>query len=75
MVRPDIEIRPNPAEVAQWFEAPLDFILDPANHKREPMVFGGRTVHTWQIDWQEHRIWGVTATLLVNLARRYDWRG
>lgn len=75
MIPPDLELQPNPSEVAQWFEAPLDFIMDPANHKREPFEIAGRTVQTWRIDWQEHRIWGVTATVLVNLSRRYDWRG
>jgi 8-oxo-dGTP pyrophosphatase MutT (NUDIX family) len=73
MVPPDLELQPNPAEVAQWFEAPLDFVLDPANQRREPIEWAGGTYHTWRIDWQEHRIWGVTAGILVNLSRRYGW--
>ena len=34
VVPPDLEISPNPTEVAQWFEAPVDFVFDPANHDR-----------------------------------------
>jgi len=73
MVPPDLDLRPNPAEVAQWFEAPLDFVFDPANQRRERIEWEGGTYHTWRIDWQEHQIWGVTAGILVNLSRRYGW--
>lgn len=41
VVPPDIEINPNPTEVAQWFEAPLDFVLDPANQKQHWIEFEG----------------------------------
>jgi 8-oxo-dGTP pyrophosphatase MutT (NUDIX family) len=70
LVPPDLTLTPNPAEVAGWFEAPLDFVLDPANQRRMSAEFRGRTRHYYQIDWQEHRIWGATAAMLVNLTRR-----
>ena len=70
LVPPDLELVPNPAEVAGWFEAPLDFVLDPANQRRMSAEFRGRTRHYYQIDWQDRRIWGATAAMLVNLARR-----
>lgn len=65
-----LDLRPNPEEVAAWFEAPLDFVLDPANQKRMSAEFRGRTRHHYQIDWDGHKIWGATAAMLVNLARR-----
>ena len=72
---PDIEIRPNPAEVAQWFEAPAGFVLDPANQAVVTMDFNG-TAHSFiEIMWREHRIWGVTGAICHNLARRLDWHG
>lgn len=71
----DSPIRPNPHEVAEWFEAPLDHLLDPANHVQDPYVIGGRTIHIWTIHWNGHRIWGATAMILINLARRLDWAG
>ncbi|MCL6740519.1 CoA pyrophosphatase [Sphingomonas sp. RB56-2] len=70
LVPPDLNLTPNPAEVAGWFEAPLAFVLDPANQRRMSAEFRGRTRHYYQIDWNDRRIWGATAAMLVNLARR-----
>jgi len=75
VVRPDIEINPNPTEVAQWFEAPATFVLDPANHVERQVEWEGTLRTYYEIQWQEHQIWGVTAALLVNLSRRLRWRG
>jgi len=70
VVPPDLELVPNPDEVADWFEAPLDFVLNPANQRQMTAEFRGRTRHYYQIDWQGRRIWGATAAMLVNLTRR-----
>jgi len=75
VVPPDLELNPNPAEVAQWFEAPLGFVFDPANQRRKLREVEGREVHYWDIQWREHRIWGVTGGLIVNLSRRLAWHG
>lgn len=75
VVSPDVEIQPNPAEVAQWFEAPMHHIFDPANQHRKTMDRNGRQVSFWEILWQDHRIWGVTGALVVNLSRRLGWHG
>jgi 8-oxo-dGTP pyrophosphatase MutT (NUDIX family) len=73
MVPPDLPLAPHEHEVAAWFEAPLSFLLDPANHQRMTADFQGRARHYYQIDWQGRRIWGATAAILVNLTRRLDW--
>lgn len=70
VVPPELDLTPNPDEVADWFEAPLDFVLDPANQRRMTGEFRGRTRHYYQIDWQGRHIWGATAAMLVNLSRR-----
>jgi 8-oxo-dGTP pyrophosphatase MutT (NUDIX family) len=70
LIPPDLELTANPEEVADWFEAPLDFVLDPANQRQMTAEFKGRTRHYYQIDWQDRRIWGATAAMLVNLTRR-----
>lgn len=70
VIPPDLELRPDPAEVADWFEAPLAFILDPANHTRHSVVLNARARSYIQIDWQSYRIWGATAAMIVNLSRR-----
>lgn len=71
----DIEISPNPTEVAQWFEAPADFVLDPANQVERWVEWEGGMRPYYEIQWQEHCIWGVTAAILVNLSRRLRWHG
>ena len=73
LVPPDLPLAPHEHEVADWFEAPLSFLLDPANQQRMTAEFQGRTRHYYQIDWQGRRIWGATAAMLVNLSRRLEW--
>ena len=70
---PDLPLVPNPEEVSSWFEPPLAFVLDPANHARKEAVFEGALHPYTEIMWQEHRIWGVTAAIIANLAKRLNW--
>lgn len=70
VIPPDLELAPNPAEVADWFEAPLDFVLNPANQRQMTAEYRGRMRHYYQIDWNGRHIWGATAAMLVNLSRR-----
>ena len=73
LIPPDLAIVPNPVEVADWFEAPLAFLLDPANHANKQAEWRGGVRAYIEIDWQGHRIWGVTAAIIANLARRLAW--
>ena len=61
-------LRLAPAEVAEAFEVPLGFVLDPVNHARETAVLRGAERTFWGLRWRERRIWGATAGMLVNLA-------
>ncbi len=72
-VPPDLPLAPHEHEVADWFEAPLSFLLDPSNQQRMSAEFQGRVRDYYQIDWRGRRIWGATAAMLVNLTRRLDW--
>ena len=74
-VPPDLEITPNPTEVASWFQAPAAFVLDPVNHHQQLVEWEGSMRAYYEIPWQEHQIWGVTAAILVNLSRRLRWHG
>ena len=73
VVPPDLELRPNPTEVAQWFEAPVDFVFDAANHTEQTAFWQNQERRYIEIMWQQHRIWGVTAGIIANLARRIAW--
>jgi 8-oxo-dGTP pyrophosphatase MutT (NUDIX family) len=70
LVPPDLPLHGNEHEVADWFEAPLDFLVDPANQQRRSAVYQGRERHYYEIEWNGRRIWGATAAMIVNLSRR-----
>ena len=73
VIAPDLPLHPHESEVADWFEAPLAYLLDPANHQRRSAMFAGRERHYYEIDWNGRRIWGATAAMTINLARRLQW--
>ena len=65
-----LTITPNPGEVADWFEAPLRFLLDPSNHSEKSIIYQGVRRHYLEMPWQGRYIWGATAAMLHNLSRR-----
>jgi 8-oxo-dGTP pyrophosphatase MutT (NUDIX family) len=73
VVAPDQPLSPHEHEVADWFEAPLGFVIDPANQQMKSALFRGRERHYYEIVWNDRRIWGATAAMLVNLSRRLQW--
>ena len=74
VVPADLPIRPDPREVAGWFEAPLRHVLDRDNHKAKIGIFLGNERPYFEIDWQGHRIWGITASIFAHLSHRLDWK-
>ena len=74
VVPPDLPLEPHEQEVSDLFEAPLSFLLDPANQRLESALFQGRERHYYEIIWDGRRIWGATAAMIVNLSRRLQWR-
>jgi len=75
VVPPDLAYVPSPAEVADVFEVPLDFLLDTANHLEVTTEWQGHERHYYEISWADRRIWGATAAMIVNLSRRLRWNG
>ena len=73
VVPPDQALSPHEHEVADWFEAPLRFLLDPANQQLKSALFQGRERHYYEIVWNDRRIWGATAAMIVNLSRGLQW--
>ena len=70
VIPPDLPLTPHDLEVADWFEAPLGHLLDPAKQRLEAAVSRGRERHYYVIEWKGRRIWGASATMLVNLSWR-----
>ena len=70
----ELPLQPHEHEVAEVFEAPLSFLLDAHNHRRQSAMLQGRERHYYEILWNDRRIWGATAAMIVNLSRRLQWR-
>jgi len=70
LLAPGFVPRPDPGEVAEVFEVPLDLLLDPGRLERIELEFGGRARHVLQYRYESQRIWGVTASILFNLRER-----
>jgi 8-oxo-dGTP pyrophosphatase MutT (NUDIX family) len=70
VVPPDLALSPSAAEVADWFETPLSFLLDPANHVEREVDWQGQRRRYYEMLWNGRRIWGATAAMIVNLAYR-----
>lgn len=63
-----VDLRPDPFEVAEIFEVPLDFVLDPRNRERRSREVNGVQREFWAIPYREYFIWGATAGMIVNLS-------
>lgn len=64
---PAIRPRPNPNEVADVFEVPLDFLMNPANHLRQSREWQGMQRYFYAMPFQNRFIWGVTAGIVRSL--------
>lgn len=68
LVRPGFDLAPDAFEVAEVFEVPLSFLMDPANHRLyEARLDDGRVRQYYGMPYGKHFIWGATAGMLRNL--------
>jgi 8-oxo-dGTP pyrophosphatase MutT (NUDIX family) len=70
LVRPPFELALDPFEVAEAFEVPLAFLLDPANHKRHSLHYRGALRHFFAMPYGDYFIWGATAGMIHTLGER-----
>ena len=68
-VEPPLSLRPDPVEVADVFEVPLAFLLDPANQQRHFRMLGAIRRDYFAIPYGDRYIWGATAAMLLILDR------
>lgn len=69
-VTPPFTLQAQESEVADIFETPFAFIMDPLNHEQRSREFGGRERRYYAITHNERVIWGLTAWVLRNLYQR-----
>lgn len=70
LVDPGFELVPDPGEVAEVFETPFDFLMNPRNHRLEEREFRGRLRRYYAMPYQGRYIWGATAGMLKALSDR-----
>lgn len=69
LVHPPLNLKLDDFEVAEAFETPLGFLLDPANHQRHSVEHQGSLREYYAMPWEGYYIWGATADMLVSLQR------
>ncbi len=67
LIEPGFDMVYEPGEVADVFEVPLSFVLDPANHERHSRIIRGKRRYFYVLPYEDRYIWGATAGMLVNL--------
>ncbi len=67
-----VEFRPEPTEVAEVLQLPLDLLLDPQHSKKETWEIRGMEVEVPFYQYGHHQIWGATAMMLCEFL--YCWR-
>lgn len=72
IVREGFALSPDPDEVAEVFEVPLDYILAPSRMQRSEILWNGRPREIYEFEYAGRRIWGATAAMLQNLLRRLE---
>ena len=70
LVRPPFDLQPDPFEVAEIFEVPLAFLIDPANHQRHSLHYRGALRNYFAMPYGEYFIWGATAGMIRSLSER-----
>ncbi len=69
LIKAPLSLSPDPSEVEKVFEVPLDFVIDPANHRLETRNEFGRSREYYVLPYNDHYIWGLTARILVELGK------
>lgn len=70
LVHPPFDLQPDPFEVAEVFEVPLAFLLDPGNHQRHEMHYRGALRQYFAMPYGDYFIWGATAGMIRSLSER-----
>lgn len=69
-IAPEFTVTPNPAEVADVFETPFGFLMDPTNHEEHEREFSGQLRRFYAMTHENRFIWGATAGMLRSLYDR-----
>ena len=72
LVRPSFVWKPDYREVSEVFTVPLKLAVNRNEYSHVEVVHEGKTIVVSSLHWQGHRIWGITAAILMNLGHRME---
>jgi 8-oxo-dGTP pyrophosphatase MutT (NUDIX family) len=72
LVQPPLELVLDPFEVASVFTAPLNIVLNIPNFQQQIIEMRGKQRVSYSLEYKGHRIWGMTAAILIELAKRLE---
>jgi len=67
LLTPPFDLVPDENEVADIFEVPLSFLMNPDNHQKQSRVWQERRRYFFVMPYEERYIWGVTAGIIRGL--------
>ena len=70
LVRSSFVWKPDYREVSEVFTVPLKLAVNRNEYSHVEVVHEGKTIVVSSLHWQGHRIWGITAAILMNLGNR-----
>ncbi len=74
-VSSDFIAKADPSEVDEIFEVPLEFVLNPNNARSIEIEYRGKARTIIEFQYEQYRIWGATASMLVNFRERIEQAG
>lgn len=72
LVRPSFVWKPDYREVSEVFTVPLNLAVSRSEYSHVEVVHEGKTILVSSLHWRGHRIWGITAEILMNLGDRME---
>ena len=72
LVRSSFVWKPDLREVSEVFTIPLKLAIDHRAYSHQKVNHEGKTVVISSLQWQGHKIWGITAAILLNFGSRME---
>ena len=70
LVRSSFVWKPDLREVSEVFTVPLELAVNYREYSHQEVIEGGKKFMISSLNWQGHKIWGITAAILLNLGSR-----
>ena len=72
LVRSSFVWKPDLREVSEVFTIPLKLAIDHRQYSHKTVNHEGKNIVISSLNWQGHKIWGITAAILLNFGSRME---